>query len=390
MKLKTFIKYQFIIIALIAAKPVWAQSTAGSIRVGRFRDSAHHWADITDKHEVIGRLPDQKRYDSSQVKQIADNILRYQLKNGGWPKNYDMRAVLTADQKQKLKAGKHTLHTGFDNGATHTQVAYLARAYTKLQDPRYKEAVIKGLNYIFRSQYDNGGWPQFYPDTSGYHKYITFNDGAMAGIMKVLRDISQSSPYYSFLDADTRQKAEKAFWKGIDCILKMQIKEDGKLTVWCQQHDNKDLSPVGARTFELPSKASEESTEIVELLMSIKKPSPDVIRSVEGAVRWFRNSAIKGLRVKRVDAPDTTYKFHSTGADKRVVQDASAPPIWARFYELHTNRPLFANRDGRKVYKLSDVARERRTGYAWYGYWPRKLLTKDYPKWKKKIESQHK
>ena len=70
------------------------------------------------------------------------------------------------------------------------------------------------------------------------------------------------------------------------------------------------------------------------------------------------------------------------------MQDSSAPPIWTRYYELETNKPLFANRDGNKVYQLSDVSRERRTGYAWYGYWPAKLLNFEYPKWLEKVAAK--
>lgn len=378
---------------LFVSQPARAQKKGmrqkKAISVSRFHDSAHHWKDITDHHQVIGRLQDQHRYNASQVRQIADNILLYQLANGGWPKNYDMLAVLTEDQKNKLQNGKHILEATFDNGATHSQIAYLARANYKLHDSRYRKAIDQGLDYILEAQYENGGWPQFYPDTSGYRKYITFNDGAMTGIMKVLHDIVQNSPYYSFLDKERRQKVQKAFWKGIDCILKMQIKEQGKLTGWCQQHDNKTLKPRGARTFELASKASQESAQIVELLMSIDRPNEDVVRAVNSAVRWFRVSAIHGIRIKTVDAEDATYEFHSTSSDKVVVKDATAPPVWARFYELKTNRPLFANRDGKKVYKLSDVARERRTGYGWYGDWPRKLLEREYPEWRKKLNYQN-
>jgi hypothetical protein len=32
----------------------------------------------------------------------------------------------------------------------------------------------------------------------------------------------------------------------------------------------------------------------------------------------------------------------------------------------------------------SDIERERRLGYAYYGDWPAKLLNKEYPDWMKK------
>jgi hypothetical protein len=44
---------------------------------------------------------------------------------------------------------------------------------------------------------------------------------------------------------------------------------------------------------------------------------------------------------------------------------------------------LFCNRDGKPVYSLEEVERERRTGYAWYVYDPQEILDK-YPEWQLK------
>ncbi|HTG87345.1 MAG TPA: pectate lyase, partial [Pyrinomonadaceae bacterium] len=65
------------------------------------------------------------------------------------------------------------------------------------------------------------------------------------------------------------------------------------------------------------------------------------------------------------------------------VKDPEGKPSWARFYEIGSNRPIFSGRDGRVKYNLSEIEEERRTGYAWYGDWPAKLLKEDYPAWKK-------
>ena len=70
-----------------------------------------------------------------------------------------------------------------------------------------------------------------------------------------------------------------------------------------------------------------------------------------------------------------------------VVKDEKAPPLWARMYEVGTDRPIFASRDGIKVYSLAEVDRERRTGSGWYGSWPRELLEQEYPRWKKQAGS---
>ncbi|MGN6804108.1 MAG: pectate lyase, partial [Ginsengibacter sp.] len=174
--------------------------------------------------------------------------------------------------------------------------------------------------------------------------------------------------------------------KGIQCILKCQIVENGVRTVWCQQHDNVTLKPVGARAFELPGKASAESVQIVRLLMNVRKPDQQIIDAVKNAVEWFEKVEIKGERIKTIPAKRVTYKYHAANNDKVVAQDPSAPPIWTRYYTLKTDIPFFANRDGKAVYKFSEVARERRTGYGWFGYWPQDLISKDYPAWLKRIK----
>ncbi len=356
-----------------------------AIDVSGFYDSAHHWKDITGDEQVIRLLPDQKRYKPKQVKEIAGNILLYQQKNGGWPKNYDMLAILTADQKKILKEGKDSLRTTFDNGATHSQVEYLAKAYSLLKDKRYADAALRGIQFMLDAQYPNGGFPQFYPDTSGYRKYITFNDGAMIGVMKVFYNIVRNDPDFSFVDEAARERVEKAYNKGIDCILKCQIVENGKLTVWCQQHDNIDFSPRGARTFELPSKCGDESADIVLFLMSIQNPGEAIISSVKSAVEWFKESELHGIREVTIKAPKVVFKYRTSVTDRIVVKDPNAPPVWARFYALGTNKPFFSDRNGIAVDSLSKVGRERRDGYTWYNYEPQKVLDK-YPRWLKEIE----
>ena len=369
--------------ALFFSIPVilFAQNDFKIKDVSGFQDSRHHWMDITDHEQVIVPLKDQPRYNPSDVRQIADNILLYQQPNGGWPKNYDMLAILNDEQKNILALHKDSLHTTFDNGATYTQIEYLSKAYTLLHEKKYEKAALSGLQFILKAQYENGGWPQFYPDKSGYRKYITFNDGAMIGIMTVLQHIVQNEPYYSFVNSELRSEVLKAYQKGIDCILKCQIVENGIPTVWCQQHDNISLKPVGARTFELSSKTSSESAEIVRLLMEIKNPNQEIINAIKNAVAWFQKVKIENVKIKTVPAKDVVYKYHEAKYDRVVVSDSAAPPIWTRYYELGTDRPMFANRDGEKVYELSDVSRERRTGYAWYGYWPQKIILKEYPAW---------
>lgn len=73
---------------------------------------------------------------------------------------------------------------------------------------------------------------------------------------------------------------------------------------------------------------------------------------------------------------------HTADFDVVVVSDTAAPPLWARHYEIGTNRPIVAGRDAVKKYRLADIERERRTGTRWYGGWPQPLLIEEYPTWR--------
>ena len=360
------------------------QQVSRLISTEPFGDSMRHWYGIRDAGNVINPEKNQSRYNESQIVEIANNILFFQRNNGGWPKNYDMQAVLTNDQVKKLIQTKETTNTTFDNGTTYTHIDYLASAYALTKNKLYKDACLRGINFILTAQYSNGGWPQYFPlEKDNYSTHITFNDGAFIGIMRLLKKIKDNDPDYSFLDESTRQQVEQAYLKGIECILKMQITNNGKLTVWCQQHDETTLQPAWARAFEPPCICNGESAEIVKFLMSIDHPEAVIIRAVQASVKWFQESKILNTRVETTDAPTESSKWREYSTDKVVVVDSTARPIWTRYYELGTGRPLFCDRNSKFLYSLADVSRERRVGYSWYTYAPQEILD-NYTTWQKK------
>lgn len=332
--------------------------------------TVHWWASLAQQEQWYG---------SPEAIRIADNLLLYQFPSGGWPKNIDMADELDEAAKQQLKAINHLDSSTIDNSATYTQLRYLARVYRATTLARFKDSFIRGLDYLLRAQYANGGWPQFFPLRQGYYSHITFNDDAIIGVMNLMRDIGEEKADFSFIDEARKEKAGRAVAKGIECILKCQIKVNGNLTAWCAQHDEHDFTPAKARTYELPSVSGEECVGIVEFLMGIEAPTNEIITSVQSAVEWFNKAKIYGIKV--VEVSDA---LGPEGRNRVVVKDTAAPPIWARFYELGTNRPFFCSRDGIKRYDLSEISYERRNHYSWLGYWPQRLLGKDYPEWAKR------
>lgn len=355
------------------------------IDVSGFHSSIHHWRNIRDNSRFIQALPNQPSYAPTQVQEIVGNILLFQRDNGGWPKDYDMTAVLTAEQKAKVIATRSNNDTSYDNGNLHSQVDYLARAVAQKNEPQWREACLRGFDFMLASQYPNGGFPQRHPNPKSFHAHITFNDGVMMGILEVLRDAALGSPHFSWLDQPRRDRAQAAVLRGVDCILKCQIRVGGKLTGWCQQHDEKTFEPRPARTFELASICPQETTEMARFLMKIEKPSTDIVNAIEGAATWLQSAQLTGIRVDKVKAPPEEFLRHSADFDKVVVQDPKAKPIWARHYEIGTDKPVFAGRDGIKKYALAEIERERRTGTPWYGGWPENLLRAEYPKWRQKV-----
>lgn len=333
-----------------------------------------YWRSITEREEGSW-------FGSDEAKAIAENVLLYQRDIGGWPKNIQMQNLLTDKEKlalQEIKLDEYDVTT--DNGATIQEMRFLSKVFRQIIDERYKNAFLKGLNYLLEAQYDNGGWPQFYPLKKGYYSHITYNDDSMVNILNLLKNLKEHTGVYSIIpDQELIDKIEKAFDKGIDCILKTQYKQQGVLTAWCAQHDENTLEPAKARAYELPSLSGAESAEIVLLLMSIENPSEEVIKAVNSAVNWFEKVKINGIR------EDKTYNDEGRIINKIMVPDKNAPAIWARFMELDDNTPFFCDRDGIKKATLAEIGSERRNGYAWYKTEPQRVLD-TYPEWKQKYD----
>ncbi len=321
-------------------------------------------------------------YGSADAVVIADTVLLFQRRSGGWPKNTDMARRLEPFEARQVEAAKADADSTIDNGSTTTELRFLARVHTAAPAERFRAAFVAGLDYLFAAQYPNGGWPQFYPLRTDYSRYITFNDNAMTNVMSLLRDVADGRPPVALVDPARRTRARTACEKGVAVILASQIAVKGRLTAWCAQVDAQTLEPRQARTYEHPSISGSESVGIVRLLMTIEHPSAAVITAVESAVAWFREVQLAGMRVvQRADASVPG------GTDRVVVQDPAAPPLWARFYEIGTNRPIFSGRDSVVRYNLAEIEVERRVNYSWLGPYAADLLAKDYPAWKARVGS---
>ena len=317
---------------------------------------------------------------------VAERMLLYQRDNGGWPQpggdaiNYNL--TVSSTLKAKLLSEKKVYDTTIDDKATTNEITTLVSAYKKTQNPAYIQAAERGIKYLLEAQNKAGGWGQFFPDTSGYHKHITYNDNAMIDVMNVLRNTAEAKNNFEVVDASLKAPAQAAVQKGIACILNTQYKQNGKLTVWCAQHDRETLLPAKARKFELASLSGNETVGIIHFLMGIDNPSPEVKRAINAAVSWLDAVKLVGIKIEEVKDPSLP-----KGKDRLVKADPNST-LWARFYNYETNVPFFTGRDSVPRAALADIENERRVGYAYYGIWPAKLLAVDYPNWVKKWDKK--
>ena len=314
---------------------------------------------------------------------VLETVLAYQRHSGGWPKNYDRKRILTTNEHRQLQKQRAEADTTIDNGATYTEIRLLAAAFDASGEPKLKFAALRGIDYLLKGQLDNGGWPQKFPGGRGYAREVTFNDNAMVGVMNLLKDIADNNVPFDFVPSSVRGRSASAVKRGISCVLKSQILVDGAPASWCAQHDRHTLAPCRGRSYELPSLSGSESVGIVRFLMRVEKPDLAVKQSIEGAVAWFKRVELTGIRVER-----KVEESQPGGFDTFVVRDLGAPPLWARFYDLHTNKPIFSGRDGVPRASLAEIPHERRNGYSWLGPYARVLLDEDWPRWRKRNRSE--
>ncbi|WP_168074725.1 pectate lyase [Caulobacter sp. SSI4214] len=330
-------------------------------------------------------------YASPEARHIADVIVSFQTPAGGWSKNQDRRGALRlpgqpwASDNSSQHLGKddfdapHSPRWSYvgtlDNNATITEMRFLAKVATQAPGPEgdaYRQSFLKGVHYLLAAQFPNGGWPQVWPLEGGYHDAITYNDNAVSEAAALLTEVSEAKAEFAFVPADLRAKAAEAAKWGRLCIVATQIRVNGKLTLWGQQADPFTLEPVGARNFEPPALATSESADLLLYLMSLPDPTPQEVRAVHWGVAWLNHHAIMGK--------EWTGKGQTDG--RHLIDKTGAGPIWARYYDRKTEKPIFGDRDKSLHDNVDDISQERRDGYSWFGAQPLKVF-KVYGDWVK-------
>ncbi len=320
-------------------------------------------------------------YGQAGARRIADIIVSFQTPAGGWSKNLNLtrsarlpgESFAPDNRSRRLSSVDYDVprdtnwnYVGtFDNDATTTQLRFLSKviAATGTNSASYRAAFERGLDYIFAAQYPNGGWPQVWPLQGGYHDGITFNDNAMLNVLELLRDMAGRTNEFVFVPANVCARAGASLKRGIDCVLATQIIVNGQHTAWCQQYDPLTRQPASARNYEMPSLASSESAGLMSFLMQMPDPDSNVVAAVCSAAAWFEKTKVGNQAYRLVP-----------GQGRRLVDAPGNGPLWARYYEIGTDRSIFGDRDRSIHDDVNEISLERRNGYGWYHDTPKRVL----------------
>jgi pectinesterase len=374
-KIDMFRKYVVTLLSLFFVIAAFAQSGRNS-KIVSFKQ--------------LTKVEDYSRLPEASICPIADTILAYQFPNGGWPLDQHWELSVLSEEDAERRAGfrkairENEACGTIQDGATTLEIFYLTKVFQKTGDTRYQEAALRGIEYLLNMQYQNGGWPLYWPAKTGvldqevaaYAEYITFNGDAMINVMQLLKNIYENKPPYNLLNLDEsiRARSMAAFYKGVLCILDCQVKRGDQLTVWAQQYHQETLQPMKARGFEVPALTGcGETVRILSLLMDIQEPSKRVLESVTAGVHWLEKNAIRHKKVLH-------YVNRDGLRDVKVSDSRDTTLVWNRFYDIETDRPFFSDYDGIQRESINDISYDLRNNYEWISGTPDAVI-KRYYRW---------
>lgn len=265
------------------------------------------------------------------AKAAADALVWGQLECGGWDYKIDFSEEGERRWYYHHNAGKPGLDVSqlrsrgtFDDNTSQSALQLLIAVDQVTGDPDVHDAALRGLKFFLEAQFPNGAWPQWYPlAETGYSRYYTFNDNTINDCIATMMQAYRAYGDKRYLESALR---------GGEFIILSQI--PSPQSGWAQQYDY-DLKPAWARWFEPPAVCSAVTSRNIRTLVDLYLDTGQerFLQPIPAAIKWLQESKLDD-------------------------------GIWARFYELGTNKPLYVTVDKRVVHEYGDNIRP---GYSWMG-----------------------
>lgn len=259
------------------------------------------------------------------AEKAADALIFGQRPTGGWHYMVDFEPKGVQEwyknQASKFKWGMEEQrffngNATFDDGNSQNAIRFLLRLYLISKNEKYKQPILKGLNFILTAQYPNGAFPQRFPlhydfvhdGFPDYTSYYTLNDGATVTAIQVLVDAYENLGDKKYLVAAKR---------AVDFLIAVQGPEDQG--AWAEQYHPDTMQPIKARTHEPAGFVVRESEQVIETLEMFYEMTGDrrYLRPIPLCLNWFDRLNKEAIEFKRTPA---------------------------RYYELGTNLPVYVLR----------------------------------------------
>lgn len=330
---------------------IWMQNP-GTISMGQTFLEAYH------------ATGNEYYYQAAQ--KVTDAIIWGQSHEGGW--NYMVDFAGDRSLKKwyetvgkngwRLEEFQHYYgNCTFDDDVTSDAARFLLRMYLEKLDPEYKPALDKAIDFILKSQYPLGGWPQRYPLKNDFCKdghpdytsFYTFNDAVIWENIHFLIQCYLTLGEQRFLDPVKR---------GMEFYL---ISQD-KCGAWGQQLDM-ELKVAGARTYEPAAFLPSTTFGNAMLLLKFYRFTGDrrFLDAVPKAINWLEATKLP---------------------DEQIEGERDHPA----FVDVKTQKPVYVHRKGANAkfgkYYMDDDDKNLLSHYYGKSRVPLNILEKEYEKMK--------
>jgi PelA/Pel-15E family pectate lyase len=323
----------------------WTQGEGGTPAMGDI---------LLDAYHATG---DEYYYESAC--RVADALIRAQLECGGWNYCFDLAGEASlidwyeTVSQYKWPAQEFMHYYGnatFDDMASIRCCDFILRIYLEKYDSRFKPALDKAIEFVLKSQYPVGGWPQRYPLSyehpymgfPDYSSFITLNDGAMSGIIDFLVNCYTALGDRKFIDP---------IYRAMHCILLLQY--ESPVAGWGLQYTPTDLKLATARPFEPAVLASNGTSGGIEMLLRFYR--------LTGDKRFLEKVPAAFEFLEKIKLDEQTIKL----SGKKVNPGDILCPT---FIDPQTLEPFFMKRVGESLktggYEKSDIKLGMQQGYS--------------------------
>ena len=284
-------------------------------------------------------------YYYEQAKRVANALIWGQLETGGWNYCFDFAGENSLKEWYRtvgasgwrLEEFQHYYgNATFDDGGTMDAAKFLLRIYVEKNDPTYRPALEKVIDFALKSQYPIGGWPQRWPlmydhpfqGKADYSSFITLNDDVMPDLIEFLTQCYQSLGMQNLKEPIMRAM-----------YLMIALQQGAPYAGWADQYTVDDLKPAHARSYEPRSVNTGTTVRMIHLMLDYYKLTADT-RFLSGIP-----AAIDFLESVRLSDEDV--KASGRAGQRRAADNDTF--VVPRFIDPETGKPYYVHRVGTNV-----------------------------------------